>query len=117
MTHEEKMQKKDISQWIYVVIPKDDKISHAVLNQNDACKKRTTNKVSVVKYSNIDEDLHISLKAEGYVHGVYFDQNYRYSDNYFDMLPGEEKTVVVYLAANKRLVPKTVPLEQSTHVV
>lgn len=115
--YKEKIQKKDISQWIYVVIPKDDKISHAVLNQKDACKKRTTSKVSVIKYVNICEDLHISLRAEGYVHGVYFDQDYRYSDNYFDMLPGEEKTVVVYMAANKRPIPKTVPLEQDTLLV
>lgn len=109
--HMEKMQKKDPSEWIFSIIPIATEISSAILNIADACIRKTKNDVDILKYENDNDDLHVYLKTKGFVHGIYFEEDYNYSDNYFDMLPDETKKVIVYGAKNKRLMPKTVILE------
>ena len=107
----EKMQKKDLSEWIFAIIPRETEVSSAILNIADACERKTTNDVEILKYENNGDDLHVYLKTKGFVHGIYFEEDYNYSDNYFDMLPDETKKVIVYGAKSSKLLPKTVVLE------
>ena len=37
----------------------------------------------------------LTISSPVYAHGVYIEGIYNCSDNYFDILPGEEKTIVV----------------------
>ena len=59
--------------------------------------------VKVLSSEDDGEDKKITVTAEGYVHGVYVKGDMDCDDNYFDLLPGETKTVTVKKAAGKML--------------
>ena len=37
----------------------------------------------------------LTVHSEAFAHGVHVKGNYRCSDNYFDLLPGETKTIII----------------------
>jgi hypothetical protein len=53
--------------------------------------------ISVLKTERIKNDLHITLKSDTFVHAVHIKEaadDARFDDLWFDMLPGEERTIV-----------------------
>lgn len=52
--------------------------------------------VQVEKTEQKENSLLVTVSADCYAHGVYVVGEHRCSDNYFDLLPGEQKTVEVY---------------------
>jgi hypothetical protein len=57
-------------------------------------------------------DVVVEIKADTYCHGVYLDTggNWKLSDNYFDMLPGQTCSIRVYGAAGNNFELKTLLL-------
>ena len=57
----------------------------------------------------------VTVLARTYCHGVYLDTGpgYELSDNYFDLLPGESRTVRIDGAAGKHFDLRTVPVDRS----
>ena len=60
-------------------------------------------RLTIEKAEAKDGDIEITVKSGGYSHAVSFglDASVRLSDEYFDMLPGDTRTVTVYGAAGK----------------
>lgn len=48
----------------------------------------------------------VTVSSPAYAHGVYVEGNYICSDNYFDILPGEEKTIIVENPKGEKLAVK-----------
>ncbi|MCL1788010.1 MAG: beta-mannosidase, partial [Defluviitaleaceae bacterium] len=61
--------------------------------------------VLIEKVETIGADLHITLQSQGYCHAVHFSPTLVCNDEYFDMLPGEKRTIIAYNAAGP--VPQT----------
>ncbi len=59
--------------------------------------------VSVLSSSEEEGQTVLTVTSEGYVHGVYVKGNYKCSDNYFDLLPGQTKTIRVENGAHDKL--------------
>lgn len=50
----------------------------------------------------------VTINSPTYAHGVYIEGNYHCSDNYFDILPGEQKTIVVENCDSKKISVKQI---------
>ncbi|OBZ14978.1 beta-mannosidase [Bacillus sp. FJAT-27264] len=59
--------------------------------------------LTVVSDEQAGADRKVTLKSDGYVHGVYVQGSYDCSDLYFDLLPGELKTITIYGAGSDQL--------------
>jgi len=55
--------------------------------------------INIEKIEKRGRDYHITIKSTGYCHAVHFEPALRLSDEYFDMLPGQTRTVTAYGAA------------------
>ena len=53
-------------------------------------------------------DLIIELESPVFLHGVHFLDDFNAGDNYFDMLPGEQKTLRIFGAAGKNIALRAV---------
>ena len=53
-------------------------------------------------------DLIMELESPSFLHGVHFLDDFKGDDNYFDMLPGEQKTLRIYNAAGKKITLHTI---------
>jgi len=58
-----------------------------------------TSVVDIEKIETNGCDYNITLRSTGYCHAVHFEPALRLSDEYFDMLPGETRTITAYGAA------------------
>jgi len=96
---------------VYYAKPECGCINPAILRAVDTRNlKLCPPKVSIVSSRDEGSDLLVEIKADTYCHGVYLDTGveWKLSDNYFDLLPGETRTVRVYGAAGKSFDLKTV---------
>lgn len=59
--------------------------------------------IEVIKMDESGEDTHLTLTSSGYVHGVYIKGNHKYSDNYFDLLPNQVKTIYIHNPKKEKL--------------
>ncbi|MNJ45741.1 hypothetical protein D3C77_408510 [compost metagenome] len=59
--------------------------------------------VEIVSDEQVGSDRKVTLTSKGYAHGVYVAGGYDCSDLYFDLLPGEVKTITVYSAGSESL--------------
>ena len=85
-----------------VIFARADGISLALLRTGDF--KDYAGFESSVKIENIiadGNDYKITVKADSYCHAVHFTPKLSLCDEYFDMLPGETKTVTAYDAVGK----------------
>ena len=64
--------------------------------------------VEVVSTQARGEDLLVTLQSAVYAHAVHIHEDLRCSDNYFDLLPGQQKTVLVEGAARQNLTWRAV---------
>lgn len=95
---------------IYYAKPEEECIHPAVLRAADTRDlKLCPPKVNIISVKNDGDDLLVDIKADTFCHGVYLDTGagWKLNDNYFDMLPGETRSIRVYGAAGKSFALKT----------
>jgi beta-mannosidase len=100
----------DIFNGIYYARPEDGCINPAIFHATDTRKlKLCPPRVNIMSTKDDGSDLLVNIKADTFCHGVYLDidADWKLSDNYFDMLPGENRSVRVYGAAGKNFSLKT----------
>ena len=86
-----------------------EEISNAWLRMDDMRRLRIgTNRVECVKDVKAGEDRIFTVRSAGFAHGVHVSGNWKCTDNYFDLLPGEEKTFIVRGAGDAELSVETV---------
>lgn len=99
--HEE-LKDYDLHKGTYMMYVDSDEIDNVWLRTEDNGKMQyERSKVKVLSEENKGEDKIITVQSAGYVHGVYIKGDMDCDDNYFDLLPGEVKRVVVKHAAGK----------------
>ncbi|MCQ6560963.1 beta-mannosidase [Paenibacillus mendelii] len=86
---------------LYAAIPVQhpDRLQPAVLRPGDFRTLALPEaRVRITEILNDGDDLHVTVSADTFVHAVHFDlpDSVRLSDHYFDLLPGESRTVTIY---------------------
>lgn len=99
---QEKLPNFDSLRGVYAILPDSQELAPAVLRLHDIRQLAICGDCQVVKYEDQGEHLEVTVTAKQYTHGVYFETGAPCSDLYFDLLPGQEKTVVLYGAAGQR---------------
>ncbi len=79
-----------------------------LLTKENRYMKYESSDVRVVHDESVNEDRVLTLTADGFVHGVYVEGGYHCDDNYFDLLPGEMKTITVKGAGQNKLEIKKI---------
>ena len=82
-----------------------DAVNSVMLRMNDTRKLSFGNaEVEVLDNVQCEGGRMLTLKSNSYAHGVYIkDDSLHCSDNYFDLLPGETKSIVVKCAKDAKL--------------
>lgn len=94
----------DMLSGTYMLYVDHEEIDNISLRMEDNRKLRyEQSQVQVLEMKDADADRLITLTSAGYVHGVYVKGDLDCSDNYFDLLPGETKTIRVKGAKGKAL--------------
>ena len=92
--YERPLPQGDYRKGIFAVLPHSGGLDSARLRLNDFRKLAVeTPHIEIFSVHADGSDLCVSLRSDVYAHGVHLDQEYDCSDNYFDLLPGEEKPV------------------------
>lgn len=93
---EEKLPDYDYKKGTIMLYVKDEKIDNISLRMDDM-KNLEFKNCAVWCLSDVQEgeDRILTVKADSFAHGVHIKENYKCSDNYFDLLPGEIKTVTI----------------------
>lgn len=67
-------------------------------------------RVSVICQEDDEDDRIIEISSETYAHGVYVEAvaDMHLSDNYFDLLPGERKRIIIEGGAGKTFKVKAI---------
>lgn len=105
----EKTGSWDLTCGTYMLYTDDESIDHAMLYTLPNRKLHYLEQpADVVKAETEGNDQKIVLKSRGYICSVYIAGNYKCSDNYFNMLPGEEKTIIVKDAGSAQLEIKRI---------
>ncbi len=100
----------DIFNGVYYARPEDGCINPAIFHATDTRNlKLCPPRLRIMSTKDDGVDLLVNIKADTFCHGVYLDTDadWKLSDNYFDMLPGENRSVRVYGAAGKNFSLKT----------
>ena len=100
----------DILTGVYYASPESSGINPGILRSADTRELNLpAAKTEIISQCDNGEDLQVDIKANTYCHGVYLDTGaeWKLSDNYFDMLPGEIRRVSVYGAAGNSFALKT----------
>lgn len=105
---EERLPDYDPQRGVYVVLPDSNQVEFALLRRTDIRRMAIHGRVNVLSYEDQGQDLVVTVQAETYTHGVYFEGDLPCSDQYFDLLPGQEKTVTLFGRSGQRPAPKWV---------
>ena len=93
----------------FAVVPEHPELEPAVLRVLDTRRQELPPaEVEVVSTQARGEDLLVTLQSAVYAHAVHIHEDLRCSDNYFDLLPGQQKTVLVEGAARQNLTWRAV---------
>ncbi|NLZ89145.1 MAG: beta-mannosidase [Clostridiales bacterium] len=86
----------DYHQGTFVVIPRHADIDPAALRVHDLRQLQLPGgKPRVLRQRKEGDDLVVTLVSDVYLHAVHIREAYACTDNYFDLLPGQEKRVTV----------------------
>lgn len=101
---EEALPEYDYTKGTVMLYVKDDRVDNIWLRMDDM-KKLDYEKcqVSLVEDKKEGNDRILTVHADAFAHGVHVEGNYKCSDNYFDLLPGETKTFTVEGAGDQEL--------------
>lgn len=93
----EALPERDYRKGSIAVIPRAEGMDAVLLRTDDLRNLEfETAPVQVEKAEQRGTSYCVTVSSGQYAHGVYIAGDYRCSDNYFDLLPGERKTVEVY---------------------
>lgn len=93
---EEELSAHDYSKGTLMLYVEHEEIDNVWLRMDDMRNLDfISNPVQILQVEQDQEDKLVTVTAEGFVHGVYVKGDYDCSDCYFDMLPGEVKTIRV----------------------
>lgn len=101
---------EDYTNGSFVLLTGDDEIDSIALRVSDTkdlVLPQATIRTTACK--QVGEDLHIVLESDGYAVAVHTEENYKSSDNYFELLPGQKKKIVVEACEDSNLKWKTLP--------
>jgi beta-mannosidase len=93
----------DYTKGSIVLIPSTDTVDAIYLRTDDVRKMQYEQTQLKVEQKDDGEDRVVTLSADSFVHSVYIKGNYNCTDNYFDLLPGQKRTVIVHGAAGSEL--------------
>lgn len=100
---EEEMPERDFAAGTMMLYLEDEKLDNIWLRMDDNKFMNYTKAPLTVTEEDLGEDKIVTVSAPGYVHGVYAKGDYLCSDNYFDLLPGEEKKFAVRKGAGRKV--------------
>lgn len=100
----EELSNDNLQTGTYMLYIDSDEIDNIWLRTEDNRNmKYEKSEVRIVSCEDFGDNKKITVSADGYVHGVYIKGDLDCDDNYFDLLPGEIKTVMVKNAAGTQL--------------
>ncbi|MFF2091479.1 glycoside hydrolase family 2 protein [Paenibacillus sp. NPDC058174] len=100
----EALPDRDYTKGTIMVIPATDSVDTVSLRTGDMKTLQfDRSPIEVVRDEQTGSDRSITLRSIGFAHGVYVSGGYDCSDLYFDLLPGETKTITVYSAGSEPL--------------
>lgn len=100
----EKLPDQDYTKGSMMLIPDSDTVNSISLRTGDMkTMVFDPSPVEIVSDEQVGSDRKVTLTSKGYAHGVYVAGGYDCSDLYFDLLPGEVKTITVYSAGSEAL--------------
>lgn len=100
----------DLTRGTVVCIPEAD-IEPAWLYTQEL-RKLALPEVKLVQEAHVEgDDLLVTVYADGFVSGVHFDEDFVADDNYFDLLPGQERTIRIHGAAKEKIVLRAAKVE------
>lgn len=105
----EKLPDKDYTKGTIMLYVEDDSVDDAWLRVDDM-------RSLVIKKSNATitnekqngDDRVVTVTSDAFAHGVYVEGGYKCSDNYFDLLPGQSKEIIIRGIGNNKTIIKTV---------
>lgn len=101
---EEELPDYDYKKGAIMVIPDAEEIAPVMLIiHENRHLDYAPSKISVLSSYQEDDQTVLTITSEGYVHGVYVKGDYKCSDNYFDILPGQKTTIKVENKAQNKL--------------
>lgn len=104
----EKMPEFDSKKGSIVLIPEDKELDSAMLFVlENRFLEYASVPVSVIADQQGASTI-LTISSPSYAHGVYIEGNYICSDNYFDILPGEQKTIIVDNPKGEKLSVKQI---------
>ncbi len=90
------MPKGDLQKGIIAVIPQDTSLAAERLYTQEIRHTDHSFEIpEILSVAAVEGGMKVQLKADAFVHGVYFEGAEMCSDNYFELLPGEVKTVLL----------------------
>lgn len=105
----EALPERDFAKGTMMLYVEDEGIDNILLRTGDICTLDfAPSQVRVLSREQRGEDQVICVTADGFVHGVYALGDYRCSDLYFDLLPGETKSFTIKEIGNGEAVIKAV---------
>lgn len=86
----------DYTKGTIVIIPDISDIDPVMLIKHENRKlDYTPSSINIIEQRQDGDNTTLTLTSSGYIHGVYVKGNFKCSDNYFDLLPGQKKTITV----------------------
>lgn len=105
----EKLPQKDFTKGTMVLYVDSPEIANAWLRMDDMRKLAVPEAdVTCLEDRREGDDRIIRVTCNTFAHAVHVDGNWKCSDNYFDLLPGEEKTFTVKDAGENALTVSAV---------
>ena len=92
----EELPDYDYTKGSIVIIPDVSDIDPVMLIKHENRKlDYAPSSINIIEQKQDGENTVLTLTSSGYIHGVYVKGNFKCSDNYFDLLPGQKKTITV----------------------
>ena len=97
----EALPQYDVRRGVFAFLPDAPEADAAVLRRTDIRQMEIAGQAQIEECQAVGEDLAVVVRASRYTHGVYFAGDMPCSEEYFDLLPGQRKRVILYGCAGK----------------